>query len=430
MRNANCGVRNRERGGVLRSETRNLKSEIPLRVIHIWVPDIDSAKGGIQAFSRFFVRAVTEVFPTAQVAVFSKNDPAPPERELSARSVRFDCTGWWPAGQRTVAFTRLLLANALRERPDLTVSTHVNFAQVGYWLRKLTGARFAAVAHGVDVWGGDVHGFRARGMLRALKAADRVLAVSNFTRERLIADAGLQPDRVAVLPNTFDEQRFVPGPKPHFLLRRFGLRGDERVILTVARLASAERYKGYDQVLRVLPAVRRAVPSVRYILAGAGPDRGRVEEMIRAQRLENLVTLAGYVPDHELPAFYKLADVFAMPSKGEGFGIVFLEALACGKPVIAGNKDGSVDALLGGNAGVLIDPDDLEELEQALILTLRQQHPLPILRQPDELRKAVVEAYGFERFKESVARNLAAVMTQEVKSRKWKVGRTRDGEGS
>ncbi len=154
---------------MLRSETRNSKSEIPPRVIHIWVPDIDSAKGGIQAFSRFFVRAVTEVFPTARVAVFSKNDPAPPERELSARSVRFDCTGWWPAGQRTVAFTRLLVANALRERPDLIVSTHVNFAQVGHWLRKFTGARFAAVAHGVDVWGGDVRGLRARGMLRTLK---------------------------------------------------------------------------------------------------------------------------------------------------------------------------------------------------------------------------------------------------------------------
>lgn len=375
-------------------------------IVHIWVPDIESTKGGIQAFSRFFVRAVTEVFPTARVAVFSKNDPAPPERELSAGAVRFDCTGWWPSGQRTVAFTRLLVANALRERPDLIVSTHVNFAQVGYWLRKLAGTRFAAVAHGVDVWGGDVRGFRASGMLRALKAADRVLAVSNFTRERLIADAGLQPERVAVLPNTFDEQQFVPGPKPHFLLRRFGLRGDERVILTVARLASAERYKGYDQVLCVLPAVCQAVPGVRYILAGAGPDRARIEAIIHEQHLESSVTLAGYIPDHELPAFYNLADVFAMPSKGEGFGIVFLEALACGKPVIAGNKDGSVDAVLNGKAGVLIDPDNLEELEQVLILILTQQHPLAIVRQPDELRKAVVEAYGFERFKESVGRNL------------------------
>lgn len=379
-----------------------------MRNIHIWVPDIESAKGGIQAFSRFFVRAVTEVFPEAKVSVFSKNDPAPPEQELSDRRVRFDCTGWWSVGPlRTVAFGRLLAANALREQPDLIVSTHVHFARMGYWLRKYVGVPFAAVAHGVDVWGEEVRGLRAAEMLSAVRAADRVLAVSNFTRDRLIADVGLTPERVGLLPNTFDEERFVPTPKPHFLVRRFSVRPNERVVLTVARLASADRYKGYDQVLRALPAVRRKVPDVRYILAGAGPDRPRIEQMVRKLHLESCVTLAGYIPDHELPAFYNLADVFAMPSKGEGFGIVFLEAMACGKPVIAGNKDGSVDAVLGGKAGVLIDPDNLRELEEALVLTLTGQHPLAILRQPEELRKAAVEAYGFAKFKQTVAENLA-----------------------
>lgn len=379
------------------------------RTIHIWVPDIESTKGGIQAFSRFFIRAVADVFPDATVAVFSKNDPAPPERELSARPMRFDCTGWWPSKQRTVAYGRLLVTNASRERPDLIVSTHVNFAPVGRSLQKLIGVRFAAVAHGVDVWGDQGRNFRARGRLQSLRGADRVLAVSNFTRDRVIADLRMDAARVGLLPNTFDEQQFVLGPKPHFLLRRFGLRKEERVILTVARLASAERYKGYDQILQVLPAVRKEIPGVRYILAGAGPDRARIEAIIRAQRLESSVTLAGYIPDHELPALYNLADVFAMPSKGEGFGIVFLEALACGKPVIAGNKDGSVDAVLGGKAGVLIDPDNLQELEQALTLTLTQQHPLAILRQPEALRKVVVEKYGFEAFRKSVEENLREV---------------------
>ena len=356
------------------------------------------------------MRAVTEIFPDAAVSVFSKNDPAQPERKLSARPVGFDCTGWWPRGiQRTLAYSRLLAVNALRDRPDLIVSTHVNFAQMGYWLQKFAGMRFAAVAHGVDVWGEDVRGIRAADMLRALKAADRVLAVSHFTRDRLIADVGMAEEKVGLLPNTFDEEQFVPAPKPHFLLRRFGLQPKERVILTVARLASADRYKGYDQVLHVLPVVRQTVPDVRYILAGAGPDRARIETLIRELRLENCVTLAGYVPDHELPALYNLADVFAMPSKGEGFGIVFLEALACGKPVIAGNQDGSVDAVLNGKVGVLVDPYKLKELEQALILTLMGTHPLAILRDPAALRREVVGAYGFQRFKESVARNLATL---------------------
>ena len=117
----------------------------------------------------------------------------------------------------------------------------------------------------------------------------------------------------------------------------------------------------------------------------------------------------GSVENSELPAFYNLCDVFAMPSKGEGFGIVFLEALASGKPVIAGNKDGSVDALLGGELGVLIDPDDLSQLEQALVLTLSRKHPLTILQDPNALRQRVIEAFGYSQFTRAVKENFRAI---------------------
>src|SRR5205085_8790504 len=106
---------------------------------------------------------------------------------------------------------------------------------------------------------------------------------------------------------------------------------------------------------------------VRYILAGRGPDRGRIEALIRELELEECVILPGHIPEHELAGLYNLCDVFAMPSKGEGFGIVFLEALGCGKPVLAGNKDGSVDAVLDGELGALVDPDDIAQIEQTLI---------------------------------------------------------------
>jgi glycosyltransferase involved in cell wall biosynthesis len=151
------------------------------------------------------------------------------------------------------------------------------------------------------------------------------------------------------------------------------------------------------------------LPNVRYILGGRGRDRPRVEEMVRQLKLDGSVTLAGYIPDHELRDFYNLSDVFAMPSKREGFGIVFLEALACGKPVLAGNKDGSVDALLDGELGVLVDPDNVSEIGQALSAVLQQQHPLAILRQPEQLRTRVVEAFGYPRFVTYVAEHLAAL---------------------
>src|SRR5204863_1392426 len=131
--------------------------------------------------------------------------------------------------------------------------------------------------------------------------------------------------------------------------------------------------------------------NVGYLLGGRGADLPRVEAMINELGAAANVTLAVYVADYELRSHYNLCDVFAMPSKGEGFGIVFLEALGCGKPVIAGNKDGSVDAVLNGKLGVLVDPENLDELSEALMLTLSRRHPSPILRQPEQLREAVID---------------------------------------
>ncbi len=122
--------------------------------------------------------------------------------------------------------------------------------------------------------------------------------------------------------------------------------------------------------------------------------------MIRDLDVSANVTLAGYVADHELRSHYTLCDVFAMPSKGEGFGIVFLEALGCGKPVLAGNKDGSVDAVLNGALGVLIDPDNVTEIANALIAILSRKHSNGMTSDADALRSRAIEAYGYERFRE------------------------------
>ena len=220
---------------------------------------------------------------------------------------------------------------------------------------------------------------------------------------------------------TFEEEKFVAGRKPHFLLKRYGLRSTQPVILTIARLASAERYKGYDQVLRAMPAIRNVFPDVRYILGGRGPDRSRVEALIAELGVSENVTLAGYLPEHELREHYNLCDVFAMPSKGEGFGIVFLEAIACGKPVIGGGKDGSVDALLNGEIGALVNPDSVPEIESTLIQLLLGHHPNPIMRNPQELRRRVIEVYGYEKFKQRLSEILEPLLNAEGGTRSSKV---------
>ena len=360
------------------------------------MPDYVSASGGIQALSRFLAHALRECLPDAEIAVLSKNDRSVPDPEENAIT-RFSTVGWWAPSQRTAAFTVELLRCAVRERPDLIITTHVNFTPIAHWLKKLFKIPFIAIGHGVEVW--QIQSGQVR---RALRNADRLLAVSEFTRKQMAIGLSISADAIEVLPNTFDLEQFEPGPKPHFLLKRYGLRHDQPVILTVARLASAEQYKGYDQVLRALPAVKRVLPDVRYVLGGRGSDRSRVLQLISELGVTDSVILAGYIPDYELSSFYNLCDVFAMPSKGEGFGIVFLEALACGKPVIAGNKDGSVDAVLNGELGVLVDPESVDEIAKALAGVISKTHPLQILQRPQDLRRGVIDAYGYARFVERV----------------------------
>jgi glycosyltransferase involved in cell wall biosynthesis len=201
------------------------------------------------------------------------------------------------------------------------------------------------------------------------------------------------------------------------------LQPQDPVILTVCRLDESEGYKGYDQLINALPGIRREAPGARYIIVGKGTDRSRIEKLIDENGLRDAVILAGYVPDDELADYYNLCDIFAMPSLGEGFGIVYLEALACGKPVLAGNRDGSRDALADGALGLLVDPENTDEIASQISRALRREHTHPILFNPRMLRQRVIELFGFEAFKHTVnevlepflGRNEAAVMLSSDK---------------
>lgn len=386
--------------GGCRDQSFTMKARVS-KGVHLWVPDLSASRGGIQAFSGFLLRALEKSL-AGNIRVLSKHD-VPLTADGSASGVSLSGTGRWPVRSRTAAFAALLLHKAFRERPSLVITTHVNFAVVARFLKRYSGIPYAVVAHGIEVWG-----LARRDRIAALHDADQVWAVSRCTRNRLLDELRLKPEKVKLLPNTFDSDRFAPGSKPGHLLERHALAPGARIILTVTRLPGAERNKGYDQILKALPQVRASLPDAHYILAGSGPDRPRIERLVGTLNLKECVTLAGFVADQELCDYYNLCDVFAMPSKGEGFGIVFLEALASGRPVLAGCRDGSVDAVLDGELGVLVDPDNVPEIAGALIRILKKQHPLSILYQPERLRTRVIEEYGFERFKQRLAGLLAA----------------------
>lgn len=360
------------------------------------MPEIFGRVGGIQTYSAFLLEALKQ--PHFKCSVFLKHDPNYPTGFSASPNFNYHFSGAWPSSLRTQAFATKVLSMGAWEQPNLIIATHLNFAAAAYWLKSLTGVPYWVVAHGVEAWG-----LERADLRRALRHADRLLAVSKYTSERLIKEQDIAAEKITLLANTFRPADFRIAAKPEYLLSRYGLKSDQPVILTVARLAAEEKYKGCDRILQALPQIRQSLTQAHYVLVGDGDDRPRLENIVDALGLRDCVTFAGFVPQDELCDHYNLCDVFAMPSTGEGFGIVYLEALACGKPVLAGNSDGSVDALLNGELGALVDPDDINEIASSIIGILRGDYPNPLMYNPEKLRERISEAYGFNSF----ARNLS-----------------------
>lgn len=366
--------------------------------IHLWIPDLFESKGGIQTYSAFFLQAIQTIYPDAQCDIFIKHDKKPDPDSTTVGKTKFHCSGTVPLSLRTPAFAAQMLTGAIFNRPDLIISTHLNFTPVAYQIQRFLGIPYWTVAHGVDAWNIDNPKLQ-----QALHHCDRILAVSRYTGDRLIKEQSLNPEKISILHNTFNPSQFQPAAKPAYLLTRHHLTPDQPIILTVGRLSASEQYKGYDQIIRAIPKIRLAIPNVHYMIVGKGDDKPRIEQLIAQLQLQDCVILAGFVPDGELCDYYNLCDVFAMPSKGEGFGIVYLEALACGKPVVGGNQDAAIDALCHGKLGALVNPDDIDDIAQTMISILLGTYGHDLMYQPSGLRQATIDTFGFERFQKTLA---------------------------
>jgi phosphatidylinositol alpha-1,6-mannosyltransferase len=341
------------------------RSDQRWRILAI-VAEAYGRSGGIAQFNRNLFEAMTahDDVDLHVLALLGSTTPDVP------RSLTFAV----PAPGNKLGFALAALRKAAGLRPDLVLNGTVGFGPLALPLRLMSRAKLWTTTHGVDVWQPGPRLDNA-----GLRRSDLVTTVSEYTRGRLRDWSGIPAERVRLLHNTIDLERYTPGPPPEELIDRYAVRG-KKVLLAVGRLSVHERYKGQDRVIRVLADLERKVGPLRYIIAGSGDDRPRLEQLVREQNVSHLVTFAGFVPDEEIQDHYRLADVFVMPSTGEGFGIVFLEAMACGCPVVAGNRDGSVDALAHGELGRLVDPHSSEELLQALVATLDEgrRHDRPI----------------------------------------------------
>ncbi|PMB24229.1 glycosyltransferase [Fischerella thermalis CCMEE 5198] len=369
--------------------------------LHLWVPNLFECKGGIQVYLQNFLQVVTDEFPSIDIVVFDKLDRAKPKDIYTSDNLLFFFSGSVPGMWQTLHFAVNVIIASLINRPTLILCGHMNFAPVAFWIHRFLGIPYWILVYGIDAWE-----IKDPLKKKALYAAQKIASISEYTRDRLIHEQNLDPEKFSILPVTFDANRFQIAPKPKYLLERYGLKPEQSVILTVARLLATEQYKGYDTIIAALPEIKKVIHNVHYVLVGKGDDLPRIEELIAKLELQNCVTLTGFVPDEELCDHYNLCDVFAMPSKQEGFGIVYLEALACGKPTLAGNQDGATDALCRGELGVLIDPEDTQAIAQALIQILQRTYPNPLLYQPEILRQKVIERFGFQSFQKTLGNYL------------------------
>ena len=313
-------------------------------------PDFPPAHGGIQLMAQRFACGL-QGFSTTVITPGAQRGRG--VARAGAATVRHVPAPARPAALRNLALNAAALPAALARRPAVTLSLHLVTSPAAAAVRACTGAPTLQYFHAREIGG------KPRLAAFAAARADAVVAVSSYTAG-LVAATGAQPRRLELIPPGVDEP-----------LETSPLPVQRPTVLTVARLADS--YKGHDVMLRALARVRAAgVPDVQWVVVGDGPLRGELEALARAEGVADAVRFLGAVDDGVRNEWFRRAQVFAMPSRvpgagsGEGFGIVYLEAGSYGKPVLAGNVAGALDAVRDGETGLLVDPTDPDAVAAAL----------------------------------------------------------------
>lgn len=236
---------------------------------------------------------------------------------------------------------------------------------------RLTRRPVLIYAHGEELtgWG---RGRKFQAMCFTMQRADWILANSDNTRDTLISLLGVEPQRVALTYPTVDEDRFRPGRPDDNLRHAIGLEGDKKLILSVGRL---QRRKGFDAVVRSLPVLLEQGLDIEYALIGIGEDLDYLQELASKLGVTARVHFLGHVSYEALPCWYNTCGLFAMPNRDingdtEGFGLVFLEAAASGKPAVAGKAGGTGSAVVENVTGLRVDGENIDEIAAALAYLL------------------------------------------------------------
>lgn len=264
----------------------------------------------------------------------------------------------------------LRVASAVRRVSDRATVVHCGRplpeglgALVG---RGLGAPRYVCWAHGEELTAAASSREHQWLVRRVCRNASAMLANSRFT-SNLVQDLGIPRERITVVYPGVDADRFSPDRADAHVRSEIAA-GAECVLLTVGRL---QRRKGHDRTIAAVSRLRASMPKLRYVIVGDGHERAQLEAVAREHGVADMVHFLGEVPDERLPALYAACDVFLMPTRRdgvdvEGFGIVFLEAAASGKPTIGGRNGGVGEAIADGRTGLLVDGDNVEEIARAI----------------------------------------------------------------
>ena len=286
---------------------------------------------------------------------------------------------------------------------DVVLISHINLLLVGWLIKKVhPSVKIILLAHGIEIWG-ELNPLRKR----MLPHCDQILCVSQFTADKINAKHILPSTKVNVLNNCIDPYLPLPGLNYNDkqLREKYNIKSDDTVLMTLTRLSVRDRYKGYDVVLQAMVTLSQKNKQIKYLLAGgySNAEKIFIDELVKEYGLTDNVILAGYIPEDELTAHFTMADMYVMPSTKEGFGIVFIEAMYYGLPVIAGNKDGSTDALLDGQLGLLIEPNDTAAVAEAvekMIINIKAYKPN---------HELLMEHFGYDGYKRKMETFIGSV---------------------
>jgi phosphatidyl-myo-inositol dimannoside synthase len=334
--------------------------------IFVLATDAFGGYGGIALYNRDVLRALCSDSRVTEVVAVARWRSQPMEALPEKLEYRLGGVQSW------IAYTLEVFRCGMRGNFDAIICCHINLVPLAWLLGRLIRVPIILQIYGLEAWQPT-----SRMLTNFLvRKVDVIVSISKYTLERFKHWSGVPENRCTLLPNAVHLDEYDPTVSGERFRRQFGLSG-RKVLLTFGRLVSKERAKGFDEVLEILRDLLEEDQDIRYVIAGDGPDRERLQLKVEKLGLSAIVHFAGMVDEREKNELYCAADLFVMPSRGEGFGFVFLEALACGLPSIGSTLDGSREALIEGEIGTLVDPGDPEALKAAIRhgLTLSKSVP-------------------------------------------------------